>query len=80
MAGTASSSVNLPILQQPPLSEDIFRVVAVTDLSLTSTATIAPTEEGDDYSFKTILLLSCIGLFASVCLLALGIDFGVDWI
>jgi hypothetical protein len=53
-------------------------VVAVTDLSLTSTATIA--EEGDDHSFKTILLLSCIGLFASVCLLALGIDLSVGWI
>jgi hypothetical protein len=62
------------------LPEDIFKVVAVTDLSLTSTATIASAEVGDDHSFKTILLLSCIGLFASVCLLALGIDFGVDWI
>jgi len=55
-------------------------VVAVTDLFLASTATIASAEEGDDHSFKTILLLSCIGLFASVFLLALGIDFGVDWI
>jgi hypothetical protein len=55
-------------------------VVAVTDLSLASTATIASAEDGNDHSFKTILLLSCIGLFASVCLLALGIDFGVDWI
>ncbi|MGA2997110.1 hypothetical protein [Bradyrhizobium sp.] len=52
----------------------------MTDLSFTPTATIASAEEGDDHSFKTILLLSCIGLFASVCLLALGIDFGVDWI
>jgi hypothetical protein len=55
-------------------------VVAVTDLSLTSTAAIASAEEGDDHSFKTILLLSCVGLFASVCLLALGIDLSVGWI
>jgi hypothetical protein len=43
-------------------------------------AQIASTEEGDDHSFKTILLLSCIGLFVSVCLLAFGIDLSVGWI
>jgi hypothetical protein len=52
----------------------------MTDLSLPSTATIASAENGDDHSFKTILLFSCVGLFASVCLMVAGIDFSLDWI
>jgi hypothetical protein len=49
------------------------------DLSFASTAPIA-SEESDDHSFKTILLLSCVGLFASVCLMVAGIEVNVDWI
>jgi hypothetical protein len=33
-----------------------------------------------DQSFEAVLLVSCLGLLASVCLMTFGIDLGMAWL
>ena len=39
-----------------------------------------PETKTDDQSLSTIVLFCCVGLVASLCLMALGLDLGADWI
>ena len=52
----------------------------MTDFSITTIATTDSVEEARDVSFKTIVLFCCAGLFASLCLMTLGVDLGAAWI
>jgi hypothetical protein len=33
-----------------------------------------------DRSFKAVLLVSCLGLCASICMVTLGVDLGAGWL
>jgi len=39
-----------------------------------------PAAMASDQSLKAITLLSCVGLVASICLAALGLDLGAGWV
>jgi len=45
-------------------------------ISIVSVSEIA----AEDLSFKTIALLSCVGLVVSLCLMVAGIDLGAAWV
>ena len=49
----------------------------MTDFSIASLAPAISIEEANDSSFKTIVIFSCVGLLASVCLMTFGIDISV---
>ncbi len=52
----------------------------MTDFSIASIAGAESTEGAEDGSFKTIVLLGCAGLVASLCLMTLGIDISAGWV
>lgn len=51
----------------------------MTDLSIASVIRSEAIAEIDDHSSKTVVLFSCIGLMASLCLTAFGVDLGAGW-
>jgi hypothetical protein len=52
----------------------------MTDFSIGCIAWIDSIRETDDDSLKTTVLLSCVGLVASLCLMTFGIDLSAGWI
>lgn len=51
----------------------------MTNLSIASFATIESVEKTDDHSIKTIALFCCVGLLASCCMMAFGVDLSAGW-
>jgi hypothetical protein len=51
----------------------------MTVISIGSTHSVSDAQAGD-HSLKTIALLSCFGLVASLCLMTLGVDLGAAWL
>jgi hypothetical protein len=62
------------------LFEEILKGVAMTNLSFASTTSLESAEDAGDQSLKTIVLLSCFGVVASLCLMIMGADLSVGWI
>jgi hypothetical protein len=52
----------------------------MTNLSFASTTSLESAEDAGDQSLKTIVLLSCFGVVASLCLMIMGADLSVGWI
>ena len=52
----------------------------MTDFSMDTVVSIGSVRETEDHPLKTIVLFSCVGLIASLCLIMLGIDLGASWI
>ncbi len=52
----------------------------MTDFSVATIATTESVEDIHDDSLKTIVLICCAGLLASLCLMTFGIDLGAAWI
>ncbi len=52
----------------------------MTDFSIATIATTDSVEEVHGDSFKTIVLLCCAGLLASLSLMTFGVDLGAGWI
>ncbi|MGO8909543.1 MAG: hypothetical protein ACLQDM_09510 [Bradyrhizobium sp.] len=50
----------------------------VSIVSFASMGSFAETRD-DDHSLRTIVLFSCVGLMASLCLMAFGIDLSAGW-
>jgi hypothetical protein len=55
-------------------------IVAMTDFSIGSVILIGSIRETDNDSLKTIVLFTCVGLIASLCLMTFGIDLSAGWI
>jgi hypothetical protein len=51
----------------------------MTTLSMVTTRSLSAAQT-DDHSFKTIVLISCVGLVASFCLMILGLDLSAGWL
>lgn len=51
----------------------------MTDYSIASIVSIGSVEEAEEHPLKSIILLSCVGLIASLCLMAFGIDVSAGW-
>jgi hypothetical protein len=51
----------------------------MTVISIGSAHAVSDAQTGD-HSLKTIALLSCFGLVASLCLMTLGVDLGAAWL
>jgi len=52
----------------------------MTDFSIGSVILIGSIRETDNDSLKTIVLFTCVGLIASLCLMTFGIDLSAGWI
>ena len=52
----------------------------MTNFSIATIATTDSVEDIHDGSLKTIVLVCCAGLLASLCLMTFGIDLGAGWI
>jgi|HubBroStandDraft_2_1064218.scaffolds.fasta_scaffold263617_2 hypothetical protein len=52
----------------------------MTDFSIDAVVSISSVRETEDQPLKTIVLFSCAGLIASLCLMMFGIDLSADWI
>jgi hypothetical protein len=48
-------------------------------LSMVSMRSVSETQ-ADDHSLKTIVLFSCLGLVASLCLMTFGVDLSASWL
>lgn len=55
-------------------------IIAMTDYSIASIVSIGSVEEAEEHPLKSIILLSCAGLIASLCLMAFGIDVSAGWV
>jgi hypothetical protein len=51
----------------------------MTTLSMVSMRRVSDAQ-ADDRSLKTMALVSCIGLVASLCLMTLGVDLSTGWL
>jgi hypothetical protein len=60
-----------------PITKNIRGIAVMTDFAIASVASIVDSEESP---FRTIVLFSCIGLVASLCMMSLGIDIGTGWV
>jgi len=54
--------------------------ISVTAMDATPVTAAIPAAMASDQSLKAITLLSCVGLVASICLAALGLDLGAGWV
>jgi len=54
--------------------------ISVTAMHATPVTAAIPAAMASDQSLKAITLLSCVGLVASICLAALGLDLGAGWV
>lgn len=52
----------------------------MTDFSMETIISIGSVRETEDHPLKAIVLFSCAGLIASLCLTIFGIDLGAGWI
>jgi hypothetical protein len=52
----------------------------MTDFSMDTVVSIASVRETEDQPLTAIVLFSCVGLVASLCLTMFGIDLGAGWI
>jgi hypothetical protein len=52
----------------------------MSDFSIGTILSIGSVRETEDHPLKTIVLFSCAGLIASLCLMMFGIDLSADWI
>jgi hypothetical protein len=51
----------------------------MTTLSMVSMRSVSETQ-ADGHSLKTIVLVSCLGLVASLCLMTFGVDLSASWL
>jgi hypothetical protein len=51
----------------------------VTDFSIGTVVSTSSVCETEDHPLKTIVLFSCAGLIASLCLMMFGVDLGSGW-
>jgi hypothetical protein len=51
----------------------------MTTISMVSMPSVSEAQV-HDFSLKTIVLVSCIGLVASVCLMTFGVDLSAGWL
>ncbi len=54
--------------------------ISVNAMHATPVTAAIPAAMASDQSLKAITLLSCVGLVASICLAALGLDLGAGWV
>jgi hypothetical protein len=54
--------------------------ISVSAMHATPVTAAIPAAMASDQSLKAITLLSCVGLVASICLAALGLDLGAGWV
>jgi len=54
--------------------------ISATAMHATPVTAAIPAAMASDQSLKAITLLSCVGLVASICLAALGLDLGAGWV
>ena len=52
----------------------------MTDFTLGTVVSIGSVREAEDHLLKSVVLFSSVGLVASLCLMALGIDLSAGWI
>ncbi len=52
----------------------------MTDFSIATIAATESVEEVHVDSLKTIVMVCCAGLLASLCLMTFGVDLGAAWI
>jgi hypothetical protein len=57
-----------------------MRSIAMTNYSVASIVLIGLVEEADEHPLRSIVLFSCAGLIASICLMAFGVDLSAGWV